>query len=106
MFTVSFPTTVWREGRAECTTTRSTRATTTSIVMAVKSLSETPVIIEAAINGGTKPDRNPHVPLTVDELRRDAVRCFDAGAAIVHAHNHDYGLNGAAAADAYLEVWR
>ena len=68
-------------------------------------MSETPVIIEAAINGMTTVERNPHVPLRPDDIRADALRCLDAGAAIIHAHNHDISLSGAAAADAYLEAW-
>ena len=61
-------------------------------------MSEVPVIIEAAINGiGTK-ERNPHVPIGPEEIAGCALRCFDAGAAIVHAHNCDIALEGAAAA--------
>ena len=45
------------------------------------------VIIEVAINGSTKPERNPHVPLTPDAIRADALRCLDAGASVIHAHN-------------------
>lgn len=69
------------------------------------SSSELPVVIEAAINGGTTAARNPHVPLTPEEIRADALRCFDAGATIVHAHNHDITMSGAPAAAAYLEAW-
>ena len=64
------------------------------------------VIIEVAINGSTKPERNPHVPLTPEAIRADAARCFDAGASIIHAHNHDFTLSGAAGADAYLAAWK
>ena len=35
-------------------------------------LSDGPVLIEAAINGGTTKDRNPNVPVTPDEIRADA----------------------------------
>ena len=55
---------------------------------------EQPVLIEAAINGGTTKARNPNVPTTPDEIRADALRCFDAGATIVHADNHDIRLSG------------
>ena len=64
------------------------------------------VILEVAINGSTKPERNPHVPLTPDAIRADAARCLDGGASIIHAHNHDIGLVGAVAADAYVEAWK
>jgi uncharacterized protein (DUF849 family) len=64
------------------------------------------VIIEAAVNGATTKDRNPHVPITEDELVADARACFDAGAAIVHHHIAATGLTGADAAEVYLGVWR
>jgi uncharacterized protein (DUF849 family) len=67
---------------------------------------EAPVILEAAINGGTTPEKNPHVPRGPAEIARDALRCFELGAAIVHAHNASYALAGQAAADDYLTAWR
>jgi 3-keto-5-aminohexanoate cleavage enzyme len=73
--------------------------------MADTASSAAPVLIEAAINGGTTRARNPHVPITPEEIRTDALRCFDAGATIVHAHNHDITLSGEPAAAAYLEAW-
>src|SRR3954452_4183646 len=65
-----------------------------------------PVIIEAAINGATKKSRNPHVPISEDELVADADACFEAGAAIVHHHLAAVDLSGEDAAEAYLGVWR
>ncbi len=67
---------------------------------------DTAVIIEAAINGGSSKVRNPHVPREPAEIIADALRCQDAGAAIIHAHNSDYTLTGRAAADDYLLAWR
>lgn len=64
------------------------------------------VIIEAAINGGTKKSQNPNVPITEDELVADAHAVFEAGAAIVHHHIDAVGLDGPAAAEIYLGVWR
>jgi 3-keto-5-aminohexanoate cleavage enzyme len=64
------------------------------------------VIIEVAINGATTKDRNPHVPISEDELVAEAHACFEAGAAIVHHHISASRLNGADAADVYLGVWR
>lgn len=64
--------------------------------------SPTPVIIEAAINGATSPDRNPHSPQTQAALIEDAIRCIEAGAAIVHTHAPDIRLQGQAGADQYL----
>jgi uncharacterized protein (DUF849 family) len=66
----------------------------------------TPVIIEAAINGATSRERNPTVPLVPAEIAADALRCFAAGAAIVHNHIDDFALSGTAAAERYLEAWR
>jgi uncharacterized protein (DUF849 family) len=65
-----------------------------------------PVILEAAINGGTTPQKNPRVPRGHAEIARDALRCFELGAAIVHAHNSSYTLGGKEAADDYLAAWR
>ena len=65
-----------------------------------------PVIIEAAINGGTKKERNPNTPVTPDEVAAEALDCIDAGAAVIHSHIEDYKTNGAAAAERYLEGYR
>ena len=65
-----------------------------------------PVILEAAINGATTPAKNPRVPCTHAEIAREALRCFELGAAIVHAHNASYALSGEAAAADYLAAWR
>lgn len=48
------------------------------------------LIINAAITGAvpTKPN-NPHVPVTPDEIVRDALACADAGASMVHIHVRD-----------------
>ncbi len=48
---------------------------------------DTPVIIEVALNGVHTKERNPHLPTDPDEVRADAIRCFAAGASIVHAHH-------------------
>src|SRR2546428_7400647 len=66
----------------------------------------TPVIIEAAINGVRAPERNPGVPRSPAEIAADAVRCLAAGGAIVHSHNAEFALDGARAAELYLEAWR
>ena len=46
-----------------------------------------PVIIEVAVNGATRPDRQPHVPISPDQIAADGIACVDAGAAIVHQHD-------------------
>jgi 3-keto-5-aminohexanoate cleavage enzyme len=66
----------------------------------------TPVIVEVALNGVTTPDQNPHVPRTPAEIAADARRCLAAGAAIVHSHNAEFGVDGARAAALYEEAWR
>lgn len=65
-----------------------------------------PLIIEAAINGGTGKSRNPNVPITPNEIDDEARRCIDAGAAIIHSHIDDIRLGGEAAAARYLEGWQ
>src|SRR5207237_1394730 len=50
--------------------------------------------------------RNPSVPRSPAEIAADAVRCLAAGAAIVHSHNAEFALDGARAAELYLEAWR
>jgi uncharacterized protein (DUF849 family) len=69
----------------------------------------TPVIIEAALNGGTPKARNPNVPRTPTEVTADAIRCIDAGATIVHNHNDEPvigGPNGIHDPAPYIEAWR
>ena len=62
-----------------------------------------PVVIEAAINGVTPKARNPHVPITPEEVAADALACFAAGAAIVHNHVDVLMVPGEEAAERYLE---
>ena len=64
-----------------------------------------PVIIEAALNGVTRPEQNPHVPRSPAEIEADALRCLTAGAAIVHSHNADMAVDPKRAAELYLEAW-
>lgn len=67
-----------------------------------------PVIIEAAINGGTPKARNPNVPRAPAEIAAEALRCLAAGAAIVHNHNDEPVVGGASSVHApepYIEAW-
>jgi len=66
----------------------------------------TPVVVEVALNGVTTKAQNPHVPRTPDEIAPEALRCLEAGAAIVHNHIDDFSLGGAEAAERYLAGWR
>ena len=65
-----------------------------------------PLIVECAINGETRPDRNPNAPRQPDEIVADVLRCLDAGASVIHAHTDDIQKTGRTAADAYLAAWR
>ena len=47
------------------------------------------VIIEVGLNEATDRAVNPTVPITPAECAADAVRCHDAGAAVVHWHARD-----------------
>jgi uncharacterized protein (DUF849 family) len=64
------------------------------------------VIVEAAINGVTSKERNPHVPCLPAEIAADALACLAAGAAIVHNHIDEIAADGAAYAARQLEGWR
>jgi len=64
-----------------------------------------PVIIEAAINGGSTKARNPHTPTTPEEIAADALTCIAAGAAIVHNHIDKVMVPGEESAARYLEGW-
>lgn len=66
----------------------------------------TPVVIEAAINGETRPERNPNAPRKPEEIVADVFRCLDAGASIIHAHAEDMQLTGRQGAEGYLAAWR
>jgi 3-keto-5-aminohexanoate cleavage enzyme len=66
----------------------------------------TGVIIEVALNGLTPATKNPHSPWEPVDIARSAVACLDAGAAIVHNHIDRYAVEGAEAAERYLQAWR
>lgn len=67
----------------------------------------TPVIIEAAINGSTRPSVNPNVPRTPDDIAACALECLDRGAAIVHNHNDEPNVGGPVRHDPepYAAAW-
>jgi len=65
-----------------------------------------PVIIEAAINGGTTKEKNPNTPITAEEIAADALACFDAGASIIHAHCNPGAGTGEEVAQRYLDAFR
>jgi uncharacterized protein (DUF849 family) len=47
------------------------------------------VWIEAAINGAWTRERQPTIPVTIDEIVADGVAAAQAGAAIIHLHAYD-----------------
>ncbi len=48
------------------------------------------VIVTAALTGGgATPSMSPHLPITPQQLADEAVRAYDAGAAIAHVHVRD-----------------
>jgi uncharacterized protein (DUF849 family) len=72
-------------------------------------MSGTPIIIEAAVNGTTQRDRNPHVPRTPAEVSADAIACLSVGASIVHNHTDDPVLDMVTSSHdpaPYIEAWR
>jgi 3-keto-5-aminohexanoate cleavage enzyme len=66
-----------------------------------------PLVIEAAVNGGTPKQRNPNVPRTPGEITADALACIRAGATVVHNHNDEANAGGATRHDhhPYAEAW-
>ncbi len=62
--------------------------------------------ITCAVTGaGDGPKRNPHVPVSPDEIANSALAAADAGAAIVHLHVRDpLTANGSRDDDLYAQV--
>lgn len=48
-----------------------------------------PVWLEVALNGPWDRNRQPLIPLTVDEIVAEGIACATAGAAIIHIHARD-----------------
>jgi 3-keto-5-aminohexanoate cleavage enzyme len=44
------------------------------------------IIIKGCLNGGRGREDNPNVPWTPEEVADEALRCYEAGASIVHFH--------------------
>jgi 3-keto-5-aminohexanoate cleavage enzyme len=70
------------------------------------SMAAQPVIIEAAINGITTKETNPHVPKEPGEIAADALACFEAGAAVIHNHIDLMAASEEDTVARYLEGWR
>ncbi|MBM9466807.1 BKACE family enzyme [Nakamurella leprariae] len=64
-----------------------------------------PVIIESHINGVRSKEMNPNTPISYDEIAEDAIRCWEAGACAIHAHNTSFDLLAEDAVKDYLRSW-
>ncbi len=67
---------------------------------------DTPLMIEAHINGVRSKMYNPNIPTEYGEITAEAIRCWEAGATAIHAHNTNIALHGREAADDYLRSWK
>jgi len=66
-----------------------------------------PLIIEAAINGGTQKARNPNVPRSVAEIVASGRAAVEAGATIIHNHNDEPNVGGTGrhSSAPYIQAW-
>ncbi len=71
-----------------------------------KRVEDVPVILEVAINGSTTTAKNRHAPETTSELAADTIRCFDAGATIVHMHSGKPNSDVKVAAQYYIDAFK
>ena len=71
-----------------------------------KRVADAPVILEVAINGSTTKAKNRHAPETTSELAADTIRCFDAGATIVHMHSGKPNSDVKVAAQYYIDAFK
>ncbi len=71
-----------------------------------KSVENTPVILECAINGSTTKAKNPLAPGTLAEHSAEIIRCLDAGATIVHMHSNQPNEDLKKAAQPYMETFK
>ncbi|HSV96539.1 MAG TPA: 3-keto-5-aminohexanoate cleavage protein [Spirochaetota bacterium] len=63
------------------------------------------LIITAALTGGIHgKEANPALPEQPDEIIREALRCYEAGAAVVHLHARDGAGKGVADARIFAEM--
>jgi len=72
---------------------------------AFKTDTTNPVILEVQVNGARTRDMNPNVPVTHQEITEELMKCLDAGASMIHAHNTDFFLQGEEAYEDYMKSW-
>jgi 3-keto-5-aminohexanoate cleavage enzyme len=70
-----------------------------------KSVENTPVILECAINGSVTKAKNSLVPETVAEQVAEIGKCLDAGATIVHTHSNQPNPDPKIAAQFYADTF-
>jgi 3-keto-5-aminohexanoate cleavage enzyme len=70
------------------------------------SVSDTPVILECAINGSVTKAKNPLAPGTPAEHTAEVIRCLDEGATIIHMHSNKPNEDVKLAAQPYIEIYR
>ena len=66
---------------------------------------DSPVVIESHINGIRTKEMNPNTPTSYEEIAEDAIRCWEAGAGAIHAHNTSFDLMGEDAYKDYMRTW-
>lgn len=66
---------------------------------------DSPVVIESHINGIRTKEMNPNTPTSYQEIAEDAIRCWEAGAGAIHAHNTSFDLMGEDAYKDYMRTW-
>jgi 3-keto-5-aminohexanoate cleavage enzyme len=71
-----------------------------------KSVENTPVILECAINGSVTKAKNPNAPGTPAEHTAEVIRCLDAGASIIHMHSNQPNENLKLAAQPYIDIYK
>ena len=63
------------------------------------------VVIVCAVNGGMQMDREgAKIPCTPDEIAKEAKRCYDAGAAVVHVHARDENKRNTTDINVFSEI--
>jgi 3-keto-5-aminohexanoate cleavage enzyme len=69
------------------------------------SVTDKPVILECAVNGGTTKDKNPLAPGTLEEHTEEVIMCLEAGATIIHIHSNQPNEDVNIAAQPYKEIY-
>ena len=62
------------------------------------------VIIEVGLNENQPRPANPHVPFSPEEIAKDALACYNAGAAVVHYHGREPSTGAAMNSDPTLTI--